>query len=79
MGSGLITGLKLGDCSMVGKAVNQVGEVVYSQDLVLVHVVPLPVMRIASAVKKFVVGTAMPLYLVGTNEGQDVYRLEIIS
>ena len=35
-------------------------------------------MRIASAVKRLVVGTVMLFYLVGTEEGQNVYRLEII-
>ena len=50
----------------------------YSQDMVLVHVVPLSAMRIASAVKRLVVGTAMPLYLVGSDGGAGCYRLEII-
>lgn len=69
-GSGLITGLQLGDCS---KAVSQDGDMVYSQNTVLVIVVPLSGVRIASAIKRLVEGTAMPLYLVGTGEGQDVY------
>jgi len=53
---------------VVGQAVSLEGEIVYSSDTVIVHVIPLSGVRIAIAVKRVVMGADMSLYLLATEE-----------
>jgi len=73
---GLVAGLTLGSCKLVGRAVgrSRSGEVVeYSRDEVHVHVVALSALRLVAPTKKIVVGGALPIYLLGQDDNIDGY------
>ena len=58
---------------VVGRAVSRDGDLVYSEDRVELRVVPLAGLRLETPLKRLVVGSSMPVYLVGDGEGEDVY------
>ncbi|XP_063610154.1 nuclear pore membrane glycoprotein 210-like [Penaeus indicus] len=73
--TGVITALSLGTTILTAQAISinkdNGGTVVYSQDTVIVNVVPLTSIHIHAPLTHLETGTTMPLYAIGNEEDQN--------
>ena len=65
--NGLIKALKIGKTKLTARATN-INNFEYSRAEVEVHVVPLKKIKIWTPVNQIVLGSHMPLYLIGSSE-----------
>lgn len=63
-GSGIMNALKIGTTKLVANAIGH-GSILYSQDQIIVEVVPLSAIKINAPVGQLLVGSEIPLFLTG--------------